>query len=196
MTLRKIASILLTVIVFAVSGVPVFAADETAGEQQPIDSKVLIAYFSFMGNTKQVAEEIQAQTGADIFRIEPATPYPTDYDDVRPIAGREKDDNARPKLANHVGNMDKYKVVFIGYPIWMATMPMPVYTFLEEYNFSGKTVIPFSTHRGSGLGGTRSDIEATISGAALSNGLTIHDDDAGSVAAKEKIKAWLTEVFK
>lgn len=196
MMLRKITVILLAIVVLVVLGVPAFAADGTAGEQQTTDSKVLIAYFSFMGNTKQVAEEIRAQTGADIFRIEPETPYPAGYDAVRPIAGREKDDNARPKLANHVVNMDEYDIVFIGYPIWIATMPMPVYTFLEEYNFSGKTIIPFSTHRGSGLGGTRNDIEAIISGAALSNGLAIHDDEAGSGVAKDKIKAWLTEILK
>lgn len=170
--------------------------NETEAEQQTSESKVLIAYFSLMGNTKQVAEEIQAQTGADIFQIIHETPYPTDYDSVRPIAGQEKDDNARPKLANHIENMDEYDVVFIGYPIWISTMPMPVYTFLEEYDFSGKTIIPFSTHRGSGLSNTRNDIEGIISGATLLNGLAIHDDDAGFDAAKERVEAWLAEVLK
>ena len=115
---------------------------------------MLIAYFSWSGNTEQMAQTIQAETGGDLFRIEPVMPYTDDYDTLLDIAQQEQADNARPELAAQVENWDSYDVIFVGYPNWNADLPMPMYTFFEDYDFSGKTIIPFVTHGGSGFSGT------------------------------------------
>ena len=107
--------------------------------------KILIAYFSWGGNTRGVAEEIQAQTGADLFEITCVEPYSSDYNTVLEEAQRDQNVQARPELAGHVENMDEYDIVMIGYPNWWASIPMPIASFLEEYDFSDKTILPFPT---------------------------------------------------
>lgn len=174
-------------------------------------SKVLIAYFSraenielnnsvdatssaslntvngnIEGNTKLVADMIQAETGGDVFSIQVLEPYPTDYKDNVNKAENEQSDNARPKLKTQIANFDDYDTIFIGYPIWWSTMPMPVYSFLEEYDFTGKTVIPFSTHKGSGMGASQRDTEKAIPNANVLDGFTIEGDNA--VNAKNEVK--------
>ena len=108
-------------------------------------SDTLIAYFSWSGNTGQVAQLIQAATCADVFKIEPATPYTDDYNALLDIARQEQADNARPGLAAQVENWENYDVIFVGYPNWWSDAPMAVYTFLESYDFNGKTLVPFNT---------------------------------------------------
>lgn len=98
----------------------------------------LIAYFSWSGNTEQLAGDIQEQLGGDLFKIEPETPYTDNINELSGLALQEQRDNALPALAAHVEDIDQYDVVFIGYPNWWSDMPMPVFTFLEEYDFSGK----------------------------------------------------------
>lgn len=110
------------------------------------DSKILVAYFSWGGTTQRMAEEIVRQTGADIFRIEPAVPYPTDYTECTEVAQEEKNNNARPAIANEVENWEQYDTVFIGCPVWWWTTPMIICTFAESYDFEGKTVVPFCTY--------------------------------------------------
>ena len=110
------------------------------------DSKILVAYFSWGGTTQRMAEEIVRQTGADIFRIEPVVPYPTDYTECTEVAQEEKNNNARPAIANDVENWEQYDTVFIGCPVWWWTTPMIICTFAESYNFDGKTVVPFCTY--------------------------------------------------
>ena len=110
------------------------------------DSKILVAYFSWGGTTQRMAEEIVRQTGADIFRIEPVVPYPTDYTECTEVAQEEKNNNARPTIADEVENWEKYDTVFIGCPVWWWTTPMIICTFAESYNFDGKTVVPFCTY--------------------------------------------------
>mgnify|MGYP002565400017 CR=1 FL=1 len=106
---------------------------------------ILIAYFSWSGNTEQVAQIIAEQTGGDLFKIETATPYTDDYNTLLDIAQQEQADDARPELAAQVENWDSYDVIFVGYPNWWSDAPMAVYTFLESYDWNGKTLIPFNT---------------------------------------------------
>ena len=110
------------------------------------DSKILVAYFSWGGTTQRMAEEIVRQTGADIFRIEPVVPYPTEYTPCTEVAREEKDNNARPAIADEVENWSDYNTVFIGCPVWWWTTPMIICTFAESYDFEGKTVVPFCTY--------------------------------------------------
>ena len=110
------------------------------------DSKILVAYFSWGGTTQRMAEEIVRQTGADIFRIEPVVPYPTEYTPCTEVAREEKDNNARPAIVGEVENWSDYDTVFIGCPVWWWTTPMIICTFAESHDFEGKTVVPFCTY--------------------------------------------------
>lgn len=136
--------------------------------------KILIAYFSWGGNTKGVAEEIQRQTGADIFEITMANPYSMDYNTVLDEAQRDQNAQARPELATHIENMDQYDIVMIGYPNWWASIPMPVASFLEEYNFSGKTILPFCSHGGGRFGQSLTAIAKLAPSAAMGEALSVH----------------------
>lgn len=128
--------------------------DEPENPEEPGDnpdtpsgnSKILVAYFSWGGTTQRMAEEIVRQTGADIFRIEPVVPYPTEYTPCTEVAREEKDNNARPAIAGEVENWSDYDTVFIGCPVWWWTTPMIICTFAESYDFEGKTVVPFCTY--------------------------------------------------
>ena len=108
--------------------------------------KVLVAYFSWGGTTKRMAEQIHDITGGDLFEIEPVVPYPTSYTPCTEVALEERDNDARPAIKNSVANWDEYDVVFLGGPVWWHTAPMILHTFAESYNFEGKTVVPFTTY--------------------------------------------------
>lgn len=108
--------------------------------------RILIACFSWSGNTQRVAEEIGRITGGDVFRIEPASPYPTDYTECTEVALAERDNDARPAIASTVENWNDYDIIFIGCPVWWHTAPMIISTFTESYSFGGKTVVPFCTY--------------------------------------------------
>lgn len=110
------------------------------------NGKTLVAYFSWGGTTQRMAQEIVRQTGADLFRIEPVVPYPTEYTPCTEVAREEKDNNARPAIASEVENWADYDTVFIGCPVWWWTTPMIICTFTESYDFKGKTVVPFCTY--------------------------------------------------
>jgi len=167
------------------------------------EEKCLIAYFSRegnnyvsgrvvdlpIGNTEVVAKIIQEMTGGNLFHIEAVNSYPKDYTETTEVAQDELRANARPELTNHVENMDSYDVVFLGYPNWWGTMPMPVFTFLEKYDFSGKTIIPFCTHEGSGLGHSEKDIANLCPKATLLKGLAINGSRVN--AAKKDVTNWV-----
>ncbi|MDE5621583.1 MAG: hypothetical protein K2I59_01145 [Alistipes sp.] len=128
---------------------------ETPDEpQQPGDdpdtptsgSRILVAYFSWGGTTQRMAQEIANLTEADLFRIEPVVPYPTEYTPCTEVARAEKEADARPAIANEVENWADYDTVFIGCPVWWWTTPMIICTFAESYDFAGKTVVPFCTY--------------------------------------------------
>lgn len=108
--------------------------------------KALVAYFSWGGTTQRMAQQIHNITGADLFRIEPVVPYPTEYTPCTEVALQEKNENARPEIRNTVENWNEYDIVFIGCPVWWWTTPMIIHTFAESYDFSGKTVAPFCTY--------------------------------------------------
>lgn len=166
---------------------------------------MLVAYFSLAGeqygvgvveegNTSIIAHMIAEQTGADLFEIEPVTPYPTTYQGLLDVSRQEMRDNARPEIAGTVDNMADYDTIFIGYPNWWGDMPMIVYSFLEGYDLSGKTVVPFCTHGGSGLSNTESTI-ADITGGTMKKGLAIPGTTAQNDrdTARSKVTQWLRE---
>lgn len=118
------------------------------------DSNVLVAYFSWSGNGQQMAKWISEETGGELFRIVPSEAYGEDFDSCADRAKNELDNGIRPELSEHIdaGTMAKYDVIYLGFPVWWYDLPMPVWTFLEEYDLSGKTVIPFFSHNGSSNG--------------------------------------------
>lgn len=153
--------------------------------------KVLIAYFSWGGNTRGIAEEIQTQTNADLFEIKPVTPYSTDYNTVLDEAQRDQNGQARPELAEHIENMDEYDVIILGYPNWWASIPMPIASFLEEYNFSGKTIIPFCSHGGGRFGQSLTAIAKLAPDSVMGEGLSVHY--SGGSSLPDDISEWLAE---
>ena len=155
--------------------------EESQTEDSVENGKILEAYFSHSGNTKKITEEIQSKTGGELFEIKTVNAYSDDYDTVLDEAKKEFNDNARPELSDSVKDMAQYQTVIIGYPIWWGDMPMAVYSFLDEYDLSGKTVLPFCTHGGSGLSETDKNIQNEEKDAKVADGLVISDsslDDA------------------
>ena len=159
--------------------------------QNKDNKKVLIAYFSWSGNTKEIANQIQGVTGGDMFEIKRLKPYSTDYNTCVDEARLEKQQKARPAIAGKINNIDDYDIVFIGYPNWWGTLPMPVFTFMESYDFSGKTVIPFVTHGGGGSQDCFKDFEKLASKYEHKKGFIC----SGSVAknAKSHVEKWVKE---
>ena len=149
----------------------------------------LIAYFSWSGNTQQMAQMIQAETGGDLFEIQPATPYTEDYDTLLVVAQQEQRDNARPELASHVENWDSYDVVFVGYPDWWSDAPMLIYSFLESYDWEGKTLVPFCTSGGSGFGRSLDKLSDSAPGATILEGL--HVSGSSIDGASEDVSNWI-----
>ena len=153
------------------------------------EANVLIAYFSWSGNTRQLAEMIQEQAGGELFEIEPETPYTDDINALSGISLQEQRDDIRPALKSTVEDMDQYDVIFIGFPNWWNNMPMPVFTFLEGYDFSGKTVVPFTTY-GNGVWGKSVDsIRDTVPDAIIVDGLAIQEHELQD--ASSEVSEWL-----
>nr|WP_308499527.1 flavodoxin [uncultured Agathobacter sp.] len=185
---------------------PTAPVEDTAkAEQTEGGSHMLVAYFSLAGeqygvgvieegNTSIIAHMIAEQTGVDLFEIEAVTPYPASHSELLEVSQQEMADNARPEIAGTVDNMQDYDTIFIGYPNWWGDMPMIVYNFLESYDLSGKTIVPFCTHGGSGLSNTESTI-ADITGGTMKDGFAI----AGTTAqndrdtARSEVTKWLKE---
>lgn len=134
------------------------------------------------GNTERIAEFIQDAVGGDLFRVETVEDYPLDYYETIDIAKDELRNNARHTIKGDVNNLDDYDVVFIGYPNWWGTMPMAMFTFLDQNDLSGKTIIPFCTNEGSGLGKSVNDLKKALPNSTVKAGLSIH----GAEAAESK----------
>ena len=171
--------------------------DQSAADsKQEEDSKTLIAYFSRVGNTQYIATLIQRATGGDLFLIETEEKYPADYDATNRQGAKESTENSRPKLASHIENMDEYDTVYLGFPNWYYGMPMAVYSFLEEYDFSGKTMIPFVTSGGSGFSDAISEIQSIQSDATvLSEGYKVTHSKVSDVTF-EDIEEWINGLNK
>lgn len=182
--------------------------------QQPIASeettggKTLIAYFSLIdivpegadasahatpsiGNTESAAMEIQRQVGGDLFAIKTVQTYPVSHREASAIAEEEMRSDARPALSNHLDNMDEYDTVYIGYPIWWYIEPMAIRTFLEEYDFTGKTIIPFCTSMGAGVEESVQNISSLADGATVLDGVTLR---TGREDHSEDISEWLSDI--
>lgn len=132
--------------------------------------KVLVVYFSHSGNTKTIASMIQKQTGADILELETDEVYPEEYHQLTELAKKQITEGYRPALKNKPASIDDYQVIFVGSPCWWSTIAPPVGTFLTQYDFSGKTVIPFMTHGGSGFGHSIEDIQKLVPNARIGQG--------------------------
>ena len=170
-------------------------------------SKKLIAFYSRaddnyvngliktleVGNTEVAAGIIKELTGADLFKLEQLKPYARDYNECIAQAQADQRQNARPDLKSFPETLDEYDVIYLGYPNYWSTMPMAVFTFLEHFDFSGKTIKPFCTHEGSGLGSSLSDIKKLCPAAKVEKGLAIH---GGSVKRSRKdIEKWVREAL-
>lgn len=179
-------------------------------------SKILITYFTVpendgvdtvanasrvskdgkvIGNTEFIASIIQETLGGDLFAIETVQEYPGSHSPLLEFAYDEKSNNARPELSSHIANLSEYDVIFVGFPNWNADLPMPLYTFFEEYDFSGKILIPFVTHGGSGFSGTirtikRLEPDATV----VEEGLSVSRNNVAN--AENDVKAWAESLLK
>ena len=171
-------------------------------------SDTLVLYFSRTGeqyvvgvidkgNTAIVAEMIAEQTGADLFEVLPADDhYPMTYDALTDVAKQEQNDNARPAYSGELPDLSKYSTIFIGSPVWWGDWPMIMYTVFENNDFSGKTLIPFSTHEGSGLSGFDKKLEGTCPDSTIGKGLAIEGNDAQNNQEKvrESVSSWLADL--
>ena len=146
---------------------------------------MLIAYFSHTGNTALVAEQIQALTGGDMHRIRTVEVYPAEHDPCSELAGRQLRAGYRPELAS-------YSIVFLGYPIWWHTMPMACWTFLESYDFTGKTIVPFCTHGGDGFANSPADIRVLCPQATVLEGYHTRNAHAGRMP--RDVSDWLRRI--
>lgn len=177
-------------------------------QNEETDRKTLIAYFSLVdivpegadavshttpsiGNTEYAAMEIQSQVGGDLFAIKTVKNYPVSHSECSDIAEEEMRSNARPELSTHIDNMDAYDTVYIGYPIWWYIEPMAIRTFLEEYDFSGKTIIPFCTSLGAGIVESEENIASLVEESTVLEGITIH---TGQQDLSEDITNWLADI--
>lgn len=149
---------------------------------------MLIAYFSYTGHTKSIAQQMRDITGGTLFEICPATPYSSDYDTTERQGRKETRDGYQPPLAEQT-DLSTYDAILLGTPNWFNTVAPPVATFLAENDFSGKTIVPFVTNGGGGLGHIPSDIKALVKGANVMDSLNIYED--GGSGAKAKISDWL-----
>lgn len=193
------------------AGVPTESDSSATENVTSGNSRVLIAYFSVpenvsatdavsgasivvkdgerMGNTEYVAKLIQKTIGGDLFRIETVQSYPPDHEPLVDYAEDEKSEGKRPELSSRVENFEQYETVILGFPNWWADLPMPVYTFLEEYDFGAKTIIPFVTHGGSGFSNTLRTISDLQPGAHVSeNTLSLSRNSVAS--GEEQVTEW------
>lgn len=169
------------------------------------EGKAIVVYFSHTGenysvgiitegNTAKVAKVIAAKTGADIYEIKEVKPYPQSYDECVDLAKKELKDKARPEIAGDLPDLTDYQVVYLGYPNWWGDCPMIVYTFLEKSKIEGKTILPFCTHEGSGLGSTAKNIQKAFPGAKVElNGFSLRGATAqkDAAATEQAVDKWL-----
>jgi flavodoxin len=167
-----------------------FTMPETDGVDTVSGASRVVKNGEVLGNTQFIAQCIQREAGGDSFAIETVQNYPGSHAPLLDFAADEKRRNMRPLLQRQISNPDQYDVIFLGYPVWNADLPMPLYTFLAEYNFSGKTIVPFSTHGGSGFSDTirtiaRLQPRATV----ITNGFTVSRNTVGN--AENDVRNWV-----
>lgn len=208
---KTIAVILASLLLVSLTAFALADANVTA---PPTGSRMLVVYFSvmetdgvdtvsgasrvvkddeLMGNNQYIARLIARETGADVFSIETTQAYPETHAPLLEFGHSEQASGVRPELATHIEHIDDYDTIFLGFPIWNADFPMPLYSFLEEYDFTGKTVIPFTVHGGSGFAGTiRTLAELQPGATVVQNGLSISRNDVSESEAD--VLRWLDEL--
>lgn len=202
--MKKIFLLLMMILMVSGCGGSEEKSSAEPAKVQTSDKKILVMYFSrtgeeynvgniTKGNTAIVADYIAQKTGADTFEIKPATPYPDEYEACTELAKRELESNARPALAKNIDNLAQYDTIILGYPIWWSALPRVMMTFLESNDFSGKTIIPFCTHGGSGLAGTEREIVDACPNSKILSGLAVIGKDAQNdfPAVQKDVDAWL-----
>ena len=147
-----------------------------------------------VGNTEVVARRLQVLTGADLFQLEPVHPYSDNYNLCIEQAQADQRQDARPALRALPDHLEDYDTIYLGYPNYWGTMPMCVFTFLASFDFTGKTILPFCTHEGSGLSRTVQDIQKAAPGAAVTKGLALYG--SGVDSARAALEQWVREVEK
>lgn len=166
----------------------------TAAENSGVDAVSSASYTTIngtaVGRLRAVADMIQENTGGDLFSIQTSVVYPADGGELIDYAAEEQDENARPKLTSQIENLNQYDAVFIGFPTWWYDMPQALYSFFDEYDFSGKTIIPFNVHNGSRLSGTIDTIkELEPDATVISDGFTVSERDVADAA--DDVAEWL-----
>ncbi|MBO4887402.1 MAG: NAD(P)H-dependent oxidoreductase [Firmicutes bacterium] len=162
------------------------AEEQTSEEPTEPVSTVLVIYFSHTGTTREVAAYLHELVGGDLIEIVPLEPYPEGYSAALDPAKQEQRENARPAIKDPIESIDQYEVIYLGYPIWWGTVPMIIHTFLESYDFTGKTVVPFATSGGTGIGRSVEDIRSEVPDAEVPDGLLVRSN--------ESIAPWLQEL--
>jgi flavodoxin len=176
------------------------ATMELSAQSQAGGQKILVAYFSWSGNAKALAGQIARETGGDLFEIKTAKAYPDIYNECIEVAKQEQNNNARPALSGSVTNIAQYGTVFLCYPNWWGTLPMGVFTFLEFYDFSDKTIYPLVTHGGSRFGRSLDDIKKLCPKTTIGEGLSVsafdsNPKDATRVTTPNRdVTSWLRKV--
>lgn len=166
--------------------------DVSNGVTTDEENSIIVVDGKVLGNTQYVAMLISEKIGADIYRIEPKIPYTKEHSDLISQAKEEKSQNLRPKIKKPISNFNDYDTIYVGYPIWFDDLPQIMYTFFESYDFSGKIVIPFSTHGGSGLADTVNIIKGMTKAKVETNAFTISRDNMER--ASDEVKIWLKEI--
>ena len=206
---KKLIILVIALIIVVVTGISIYTlskdddntttanqqSDNTSVENNESDleaGNVLIVYFSQTGNTETVANIIYDNVGGDIVKLETTEAYPSDYDELVDYAQQEQQEDARPELSTVIENIEQYDTIFLGYPYWWGDMPMAIYTFLDTYDLSGKTIAPFITHGGSGLSGTPENIQEEELNATVTEGLAIDGDEASD--SSEDVVEWLNSL--
>jgi flavodoxin len=154
--------------------------------------KVLIAFYSWGGNTRGIAQQIQQKIGADIFEIELVKPYSTNYNTCLDEAQRDQQRAARPEIKDKIANMAQYDTIILGYPNWWASIPMPIASFLEGYDFSGKTIVPFCSNGGGRFGQSLTAIAKLVPRSKITEGLSVNY--SGGRSLPNDISVWLKKV--
>ena len=206
---KKLIILVIALIIVVVTGISIYTlskdddntttanqqSDNTSVENNESDleaGNVLIVYFSQTGNTETVANIIHDNVGGDIVKLETTEAYPSNYDELVDYAQQEQQEDARPELSTVIENIEQYNTIFLGYPNWWGDMPMAIYTFLDTYDLSGKTIAPFITHGGSGLSGTPENIQEEELNATVTEGLAIDGDEASD--SSEDVVEWLNSL--
>lgn len=214
---KKIIAMLSILMILSLSGCDTKAEVSTKGSEKKIvrlgDKNILIVYFAVAensevdaassasvrkvdgdakGNIRILADTVQRKVGGDFFSIETAKDYPGNINTLIDFAAKEQKANERPELVSKIENLDNYDTIFIGYPNWWYDLPMPLYSFFEEYDFSGKNIIPFCTHNGSGFSSTIETIEKLEPKATVMKGFSTSQNDVLKVEAD--MAKWLNEM--